>query len=72
MGMRVADAPGMRTSELDPSASGEIELSAPVNKLRIVEKKVIVNKRLLLPIPRPRREWSAPDSLRRAGTTTLK
>lgn len=44
----------MRTSELDPNASGEIDISTVVHPLRIVEKKVIVNKRLLLPIPKPR------------------
>lgn len=39
----------MRTSEVDPNASGEIQIAAVARYDPAVEKKVIVNKRMLLP-----------------------
>jgi hypothetical protein len=44
----------MRTSEIDPSASGEIEIGAPMPRIIANEKKVIVDRRSLLPIRKPR------------------
>jgi len=41
----------MRTSEVDPNASGEIEIAPEARPVRVVEKKtVVVDKRGLLPI----------------------
>ena len=41
----------MRTSELDPNASGEIEIAPPAKPVRVVEKKtIVVDRRSLLPI----------------------
>ena len=39
----------MRTSEVDPNASGEIEVAAVPRHDPANEKKVIVNRRMLLP-----------------------
>ncbi|HEX5058261.1 MAG TPA: hypothetical protein VFV99_02820 [Kofleriaceae bacterium] len=45
----------MRTSEVDPNASGEIEIPPPAKPQRVVDKKtVVVDKRGLLPIRKPR------------------
>ena len=38
----------MRTSEVDPNASGEIQIAAVPRHDHALEKKVIVNKRMLL------------------------